>query len=112
MSFESNIQKWVSIDNKIKILNDQIKILREEKQSLNEALMEEATNKDLLKCSIQISDGKLRFTTSKITSPLSFKYIESTLKNVIKDEEQLKQLINYLKENRENKTITELKRFT
>ena len=39
MSFENNIQKWVSIDNKIKILNEQIKVLREEKQKLNESLM-------------------------------------------------------------------------
>lgn len=112
MSFENNIQKWVSIDNKIKILNEQVKVLREEKQKLNESLMEEATYNDLMKCSIQISDGKLRFATTKVNSPLSFKYIEGSLKNVIKDEEQVKRLITYLKDNRENKTVTELKRFS
>ena len=112
MTFENNIQKWVSIDNKIKILNEQIKVLREEKQRLNESLMDEATEKDLTKCSIQISDGKLRFATTKVASPLSFKYIEGVLKNVIKDEEQVKRLITYLKDNRENKTVTELKRFS
>jgi hypothetical protein len=35
MSFENNIQKWVSIDNEIKRLNEKLKGLRDEKNGLN-----------------------------------------------------------------------------
>ena len=31
MSFEDNIKKWVQLDNQIKLYNDRIKSLREQK---------------------------------------------------------------------------------
>jgi hypothetical protein len=36
MSFEQNIQNWVSIDNQIKLLSDKIQQLREKKHELSE----------------------------------------------------------------------------
>ena len=31
--FQNKIKEWVSIDNKIKVINDQLKVLREERNS-------------------------------------------------------------------------------
>ena len=36
MSFEQNIQQWVSIDNQMKTLNDKMKELRGQKNNLKE----------------------------------------------------------------------------
>ena len=40
MSLETNIKKWVSLDNDIKLLSQQIKELRIEKNSYNSSILE------------------------------------------------------------------------
>ncbi len=112
MSFEQNIQKWVSLDNKIKILNDNLNQLREQRAELSKSLYSYAERNNLNNANIQISDGKLKFVTNKVSNPLSFKYVEKTLGEIISSEEQVKKIVNYLKEHREFKTVQELKRFS
>lgn len=112
MSFENTVQKWVSIDNQIKIYNEKIKSLREEKSNLNEILLRQGTTNNLLNNTIQISDGKLKFVTTKITPPLTFKYVEKSLGDIIKNEAQVKRIIEYLKNHRDIKNIQEIKRFS
>lgn len=112
MSFEQNIQKWVSLDNKIKILNDNLNQLREQRAELSKSLYNYAERNNLNNANIQISDGKLKFVTSKVSNPLSFKYVEKSLGEIISNEEQVKKIVNYLKENREFKNVQELKRFS
>lgn len=112
MSFEQNIQKWVSLDNKIKILNDNITQLREQRAELSKSLYNYAERNNLNGANIQISDGKLKFVTSKVSKPLSFKYVEKSLGEIISNEEQVKKIVNYLKEHREFKSVQELKRFS
>jgi len=112
MSFEQNIQKWVSLDNKIKILNDNLNQLREQRAELSKSLYTYAERNNLNNANIQISDGKLKFVTSKVSNPLSFKYVEKSLGEIISNEEQVKKIVNYLKEHREFKTVQELKRFS
>jgi len=112
MSFEQNIQKWVLIDNKIKILNDNLNQLREERSELSRTLCNYAEMNNLQNANIQISDGKLKFVTTKVSNPLSFKYVEKSLSDVIKNGEQVKKIVDYLKQNRETKVVQELKRFT
>jgi hypothetical protein len=112
MSFEQNIQKWVSLDNKIKILNDNLNQLREQRAELSKSLYTYAERNNLNGANIQISDGKLKFVTSKVSNPLSFKYVEKSLGEIISNEEQVKKIVHYLKEHREFKTVQELKRFS
>ena len=112
MSFEQNVQKWVSLDNKIKILNDNLNQLREQRAELSKSLYAYAERNNLNNANIQISDGKLKFVTSKVSNPLSFKYVEKTLGEIISNEEQVKKIVNYLKEHREFKNVQELKRFS
>lgn len=112
MSFENTIQKWVSIDNQIKIYNEKLKSLREEKSNLNEILLRQGTTNNLLNNTIQISDGKLKFVTTKISPPLTFKYVEKSLGDIIKNEAQVKKIMEYLKNHRDIKNIQEIKRFS
>ena len=64
-SFESNIKRWVSLDNRIKTLSDEAKALREEKSSINDDISQHIETNQLEKATIQISDGKLRYITTK-----------------------------------------------
>ena len=110
-SFENNIKRWVSLDNRIKSLNDEVKGLREEKSAINDSISQHIEANNLEKATIQISDGKLRYVTTKTQSPISLKYLESCLSECISDEKKVKEILEYIKTNREVKETTEIKRY-
>ena len=112
MSFENQVQQWVSIDNQIRALNEKIHELRDNKNSIGENLTSYIETNNLKNATIQISDGKLKFTTTKVTAPLTFKYIEKSLGEVIKNEKQVQQIVDYLKQKRESKLVPEIKRIS
>ena len=111
MSFENQIQQWVSLDNQIKLLNEKIKDLRDKKSTLNEEITSYATTNKLFNSTVQISDGKLKFSNTRIAEPLTFKYLEKTLGEIIKNESQVKLIMEHLKQKREVKIVSEIKRF-
>jgi hypothetical protein len=112
MNFENKIQQWVSIDNEIKTLNEKVKLLRDSRNNLSQNIITYANEQKLSKSTIKISDGKIKFTNTKIQEPLTFKYIENTLAEIITNETQLKYIIEYLKNKRSIKIITEMKRYS
>jgi hypothetical protein len=112
MSFEQQIQQWVSIDNQIRVLNDKIKELRDKKTNLSSNLTDYAKENNLSNATIQISDGKLKFASTKVQTPLTFKYLEKSLGDIIKNDSQVKQIVEYIKNNREMKVVPEIKRFS
>ena len=109
--FERNIQKWVAIDNQLKIINEKAKDLRDEKNDLLEDINIYIETNKLTNASIDISDGKLKFAQSKITQPLTFKFVENCLTNIINDQRQVTQIMKYIKDKREKKAVSEIKRY-
>lgn len=110
-SFERNIQKWVNVDNQLKIINEKAKELRDEKNELLEDINIYIDTNKLNNASIDISDGKLRFAQSRITQPLTLKFVENCLSNIINDQRQVTQIMKYIKDKREKKEISEIKRY-
>lgn len=110
MSFEQNIQQWVSIDNQIKALNDRLKDLREKKHDLSETINQHIEESNLTNATIKISDGQLKFVKVKETQPLTFKYLETCLNDIIKNEDQVQKIVEYIKNKRETKSVSEIKR--
>jgi hypothetical protein len=94
------------------LLSDKIHELREKKQELSENINSHIEKNDLKNATVQISDGKLRFVSTKVASPLTFRYVEKSLGEVIKDQNQVKRLVEYLKTNREIKIVQEIKRIS
>ena len=111
MSFEQNIQQWIAIDNQMKIMNDRHKELRDKKQIVSNQINNYIETKQLANSTIAISDGKLKFINVKDTQQLTFKYLETCLGEIIKNEEQVKKIIEYVKNKREIKSVPEIKRF-
>ena len=101
--FQENIQNWVAIDNKIKKLNQEAKELRSQKNNLTFEIFNYAEKNNLQNAVIEITDGKLKFQQNKSTSPLTFKFVESCLNQCISNEEQVKQIIKFIKQQREYK---------
>jgi hypothetical protein len=110
MSFEDNIKEWVSLDNEIKNLNEKIKSLRDNKSILSNELITHANDNNLTHKLIEITDGNLKFNDRKETSPLTFKFIKQCLTDCIVNEDSVDKIINYIKEKREIKYVSEIKR--
>ena len=111
MSLEKQIKEWVSIDNKLKMHQEIVKELRSQRNEIGgDILMYVDTNK-LDNAVIEISDGRLKFNNTKITSPLTFRFIKTCLNDCISDTKTVEQIIEYIKNKRDIKYIKDIKRF-
>jgi hypothetical protein len=103
-ALKNDITLWVTLDNQLKLINEKTKKMREMKQGASERICGYMKENDV-KNKIKIKDGELnaeiRLYEKKEYSPLTFTYIESCLKKIIRDEEQVEYVIQFLKENRE-----------
>ena len=112
MSFENQIQQWVSLDNQLKQLNEKVKELRDKRNHLEENITNYASENNLSNATVKISDGRLKFTNTKVPEPLTFKYLERSLGEVIKNESQVNLIMEHLKQKRILKIVPEIKRFS
>jgi len=110
MNVESQIQQWVAIDNQLKILNEKVKELRDKRNILEENITAHASTNNVQSI-IKINDGKIKIVESRLPEPLTFKYLEKSLSEIIKNSSQLKTILTHIKTRRNVKVITEIKRF-
>lgn len=110
-SFENQVQQWVFLDDQIKKINEQVKELREKRNQASDNILSYVNKNNITNSALIIDDGKLKFVNTKIVEPLTFKYLEKTLSQVIKSETQVKIIMEQLKQKRTIKQVHELKRF-
>jgi hypothetical protein len=108
MELENQIKQWMNIDNQLKQYNEKIKELREKRNYLETNIIKHAD----ANVALNINNEKVKIVNSKITEPLTFKYLERTLGEIIKSDTQVNHIIGHLKEKREIKYISEIKRFS
>ena len=65
MSFEQQLQQWVTIDNQMKVLGDRMKELRDKKNTLSQSINVHVENSNLINTSVKLNDGQLRFVNVK-----------------------------------------------
>ncbi len=110
--FDKQIQRWVEIDNKVKKLNAELKISRDLKNDLEESIITTVNNKKLLNTSLSLPDGgRLRFIETKTTNPISLTFVEQCLHDLIPNKSQVQHILQYIKEKREIKINSEIKRY-
>ena len=112
MSFESRIQQWVSVDNQLKKINEQTKELRDKRNELEQNITAYAQSNNLSNATVKIGDGRLKFANTRVPEPLTFKYLEKTLRSVINNETQVNLIMDQIKQNRNIKIVPEIKRFS
>jgi dihydroorotase len=54
----------------------------------------------------------VKFANTKVIEPLTFRYLEKTLGEIIKNENQVKIIMDHIKQKREIKIVPEIKRFS
>lgn len=112
MSFENNIKQWIAVDNQLKSLNDKMKTLRDTRNALTGNITDYAKQNNLSNSTVNIGDEKLKFVNSKVQTPLTFKFLEKTLGEVIRNDVQAKLIVDQIKDKRESKIVPEIKRFS
>jgi hypothetical protein len=111
MSFEESIKSWVALDNQLKTLTERTKQLRDEKNATEETIMSYVETNNLSNATINITNGKLRFVSTKQTPPLTLKYVEECLGKCINNAGQVKQIMQIIKDGREVKYSADIKRY-
>jgi len=104
------VQKWVVLDSQLKIVNEKTKQMREMKSQLNHQICNYMKNNNMSQNAITISDGSLRICEKKEYSAITFGYIEQCLAELIKDKSQVAYIMQYIKNNREITTCSDIKR--
>ena len=110
MDFEKNIKEWVTLGNQEKKLKDRVKEIRNTKHNISDKILVYTEENNLGHATIEISDGKLKFQNTKITSPLTFKFLEKCLNECIENREQVSAIIKFIKNSRESKYESNIKR--
>ena len=111
MTFEEGIQNWVLTDNQIKLHLERIRELRSKRNDITDSLHEYVKGKDLENATIKITDGRLKFQYSKITNPLTFRFIENCLHECLETSEHVVQIIKFIKAKRSTRLVPDIKRF-
>ena len=111
-AFSENVQKWVLIDNQMKKYGEAMSKLREYRRNLNTQIHEYVKNNHLEHVSIGISDGELKLAEKREYSPLTFTYIKSCLTTMIKDQGHVERIMAYLRDNREVKIASDIRRIS
>ena len=110
-NIEKSIQTWVELDNELKKINDKAKDLRTRKNDLEDKIMDYVQENDMNNNFMSISDGKLKFCETKQTSPITLSFLEKCLGEIIANQQQVKQILEYIKNKREHKVVPEIKRY-
>ena len=110
MSLEQQVHQWVTIDNQIKAYGDKLKELRDKKSDISEQIHSQLEANGNMEATIKIPDGRLKFTQTKETQTLTFTYLEKCLSEIIKNEDQVKKIVEYIKNKREVKYVSEIRR--
>jgi len=112
MNFDNNMLKWVNIDNEIKKLNEQIKQLKEQKDNIESHLTDHIKKNNLIDKTFAFNKDKIKIVERKVPETLSFQYLEKTLGEIISDENKVNTIMNHIKQKRNIKIVSELKRYS
>lgn len=106
--FIESIKGWVSIDDKIKKLKDEIKNLTTDKKEFETEILQGLDK--LEENVVSITDGKLKKNISKTQTPLKKELIHKSIFDFIKDEKKTLDIIDNMNKSRQTVERINLKR--
>lgn len=109
-AFVDSIKQWVSLDNKLKVLNEKCKEIREEKGDISDKINVFVEENNLEDNVVEITGGKLKFTKNKSQVAITYKFLEKCLGELFADE-QIERIMEHIKNSRETKYEPEIKRY-
>jgi hypothetical protein len=111
-SLSQYVQEYSVIDEELQELSAKQKILRDRKTELQTIIIQTMKDRNLENRTMKQGDHHYCIGTRKQYSSLTFSYLESVFEKMIPDKTNRNFLLQYLRENREVKTVDELKKTT
>jgi len=112
MTLEENIKTWIKLDNEIKKISNDLKLLRSQKDNYNKNILEHVKENNLEHAIIKIGDGRLKFVDTNTQQPLTYKFIVECLCDYFEDDnDTVMEIIYHIKSKRNVKKIKEIKRY-
>lgn len=99
--FINNVKQWVNLDNQLKIVTEKTRLMRERKTLLNSNICAYANQYNINHKNIEITDGRLQFYKRKEYKPLTYGFLDDTLREIIPNKEHVDLILKHLKEKRE-----------
>ena len=109
-NLEENFKNWVLLDNRQKELNEEVKSIRDKKTNITNNIFKECDEKNIKSPIIKITDGQLSFIDTKISNPISLKFLEECFKEYFTYEKDGNKLLEFIKEKRVYSTNKCIKR--
>tara|TARA_Y100000389_G_C17418686_1_gene495314 strand:+ start:207 stop:551 length:345 start_codon:yes stop_codon:yes gene_type:complete len=103
------VTNWITIDEKIKDLSQQLKNARNEHKLATTELVSIMQSKDISGLQLN-NNAKLVYSVKKIKTPLSKKMLLTGLADYFDDEEEVKKVVEELFDKRTEKTMAKIER--
>lgn len=104
------IQKYVEIDNKMNKIKELNKSLKKERDNIDKYILNYMNENNMQNKNIILSDGKLRYVTTKSSESITKKYIQAKLGEFFNDKEKAKEATDYIYDTRSQTESVQLKR--
>tara|TARA_B100001057_G_scaffold501215_1_gene622092 strand:+ start:10430 stop:10780 length:351 start_codon:yes stop_codon:yes gene_type:complete len=104
-----SVKKWISLDDKIKNLGKEIKETREEKKDLTNVLLDTMKNNEI-DCFDLAGGNKLIYQKTKTKKTLSKKHLLDALISFTKNEQQAKNMSEFILNSREDQVKENIRR--
>lgn len=104
-NFKSNVRDWVAYDNKIIKAKNAIKRVKDKQEELEEGIIKFMVENSLKDKEIKIKNYRLKYKTSKKTTPLTKEFILQSLTDDLKNADEAKEIVKILYNIRERMKI-------
>lgn len=103
MDIKNALEMWYDLEKQIMEKKTEMDELKNQQKDIKAKLLEYSENNDMGNKTVSVNNKKMKFTVTKSSEPFTIKYLETYLGKIIKNEDQLEQTIDFIKDNREVK---------
>lgn len=103
-----SVKEWFKIDNELRVLQAEIKLRKERKKDLTDALVNVLRDSDI--DGWNTKEGKLEYVKTKTKTSLNKQHIKAALARFIKNDEQVDAMTQFIYESRGVKEKESIKR--
>jgi len=106
------VQQYLQLDEELNEIHIQQKELREKRTQVQSKIIEYMKDNDLEHRTLKTGKTQLSIISRKQYSAISFSYLDKMLRNIIPDISQIHSILQYLRDNREVKIVSEIRHNT
>ena len=104
------VKQYTEYDNSYKKLNTELKIIKENKNIIENQIIDIIKDKNYNNIKIETNDSIIKFNDTVTNSGLSLRYLEECFNVLMSDKNKIKEYIDFIKNNRTYKSEINIKR--